>query len=184
MMKRLGLALALVLLAAGALFLLRVPIAVRFYASDLSSADPNERARARAELLALPREAIEPVFPDLVAQEVAEEAAGQDALVLVGRRRPPVALAAGSEAAPPSPDARAYEVVERIRGDARVGESLVASGPVVCPTAMKLLRADAPVELAVLARRKDGSLEVRVAIPIEPGRSDRVLAAVRAKLGP
>lgn len=147
-----------------------VPLPVRWATWQLHSADPNTRGRARAKLLARPRAEIEAVYPELVAQEISEEAAGGgDPFVILGKPE-----ARG--------DTRHYEVEERLAGNLPAEtRELTARGPLVCPTAEKLYRADAKEELVVIARR-DGSFELRAAIPLEPDSRERILAAVRAAL--
>jgi hypothetical protein len=147
-----------------------VPLPVRWEAWQLHSSDPDTRGRARASLLARPRADIEAVYPELVAEEVKEEASGGgDPVVIVAR--------SGQRGA-----ARHYDVEERLAGNLpQETRELSALGTLVCPTAQKLYREDANEELVVIARR-GGALELRVAIPLEPGSRDRVLAEVRAAL--
>jgi hypothetical protein len=76
---------------------------------------------------------------------------------------------------------REYHVEERLLGLPTSMEFLVA-GQVVCPTAAKLLRDDSRRELAVIARRKDGWLELRVAVPLDDALAPSILNAVRARL--
>src|SRR5579883_2978918 len=107
---------ALVFLAAMVLLAVRDPLRVRWHARGLESGDPNVRAASRAALLELGRPAIDAVYPDLVAQEVSEEATVTSAVVIVGACR------ASFNMTDPIPHRRTYEVVEVLSGTARVGE--------------------------------------------------------------
>jgi hypothetical protein len=169
------LGLVLVFLAAMVLLAVREPILVRWHAHRLESSDPNARAASRAALLALGRPAIDGVYPDLVAQEVSEEATVASAVVIVGVCRAPFQMS------DPIPHRRTYEVVEVLSGTARVGEVLEAEGPLVCPTALALWRDDARLELAVLVPAP-GRFRLRLAVPLSGDDRARIGPAVRARL--
>jgi hypothetical protein len=151
----------------------------------LRSEDASVRHATRLRLLDFKRPAIDGVYPELVASEIADELEGtDDVVVIVGQR--------WKEAIEREPRWAFFDIEEVLRVSPRFAgvydytERLSVIDDAGCPVARKLARS-AKREIVVAALRPRGTLlegqrELRVAVPLDDDLAPAILEAVRERL--
>jgi hypothetical protein len=172
----------------------RARVAAHWHAAHLSSRDPMVRTQARLALLDIGRPAIDGVYPELIASEIADELTGtKDTVAFVARCNGPTEtswpnlIQLGLEV-----EATLSEAGPRTSG----GRIAVFSAPgwpsIVCPVAQRLIPHEVS-RVLVVARKQEwlGShsgpptedvLELHVLIPLDDDLAPAVLEAVRERL--
>ncbi len=170
----------LVLAAPFASSTVRTGVEVRWLTYRMRSDDRAVREQARLRLLGIGRPTIDAIYPEVVADEVADESPGCS--IFIGR------VASRKRASPPGLDQMTLDYELRLRDSPREFWSCFVEGAPACPTARLLFDPDARRELVVCRPHSGGSSHemvwtvLEVAVPLDDDLAPAIIEAVKKRL--